>query len=88
MKYVVIYLVVVNIMTCLLYGLDKLKAIKDYRRIPEKVLLGMAIIGGSVGAAVGMQVFRHKIRKRKFKLGVPLIFVLQLAVIIYFGFVQ
>lgn len=87
MEYGIIYLCVINIITFLLYGYDKQQAKQKLRRIPEKVLLGLAAIGGSIGALWGMKVYRHKIRKWKFILGVPLILVLQIAIVIYFGFV-
>lgn len=77
MNYVICYLTVINIAAFLIYGLDKRRAMKDRWRIPESTLLGVAVIGGTVGAFLGMMFFRHKIRKWKFVLGVPLIFVLQ-----------
>ena len=83
MDAIYVYLVLVNVIAFLMYGLDKWKAKKGMRRIQEKTLLGMAAIGGSVGAFAGMQVFRHKIRKPKFYLGVPLIFILQAGIAIY-----
>lgn len=88
MEYVIIYLFVINIITFLLYGYDKQKAKRKLRRIPEKVLLGLAVIGGSIGALLGMKVYRHKIRKWKFIVGVPVILVLQIAAAIYLGFVH
>ena len=86
MKYLIIYLFVINIVTFSLYGSDKKRARWDRRRIPEKVLLGLAVIGGSVGAWMGMKVYRHKIRKWKFIIGVPMILIMQLLVISYFTF--
>ena len=55
-----IYLIGVNIVAFFLYGIDKRRAIKDRWRIPESTLLGIALVGGSVGAWAGMQMFRHK----------------------------
>ena len=86
MKYVMIYLAIINIITFSLYGSDKKRARWDRRRIPEKVLLGLAVIGGSVGAWMGMKVYRHKIRKWKFIIGVPLILILQILAISYYSF--
>ena len=83
MDYVVYYLLIVNVVAFLLYGLDKRKAIKGQWRIPEKVLLGMAVIGGAIGALFGMLVFHHKIRKWKFMLGVPVILILQIVAVCY-----
>lgn len=88
MKYVMIYLVVINVITFSLYGSDKKRARWDRRRIPEKVLLGLAAVGGSVGAWMGMKVYRHKIRKWKFIIGVPLILILQILAISYYSFVH
>lgn len=86
MKWFLYYLLIVNIVTWILYGVDKRKAIKGAWRIPEKTLILSAVIGGSVGALAGMMMFRHKTRKAKFMVGVPVIFVVQciaLAVVVY-----
>lgn len=86
MKWFIYYLLIVNLVTWILYGVDKRKAIKGAWRIPEKTLILSAVIGGSVGALVGMMMFRHKIRKVKFMVGVPVIFVIQciaLAFVVY-----
>ncbi len=88
MEYGIMYLFVINVITFLLYGLDKQKAKQNRWRIPEKVLLGAATLGGTIGALIGMRMFHHKTQKWKFKAGVPLIFVLQFAAVIYFGFVH
>lgn len=84
MKYVIIYLIIINLITCILYGVDKLKAIAHARRrIPEKVLLWFTFVGGSIGALIGMQVFRHKTCHTKFKILVPLFLIMHLALIIF-----
>lgn len=80
------YLVVINIMAFFLYGWDKFCAVKNKWRVPEKTLLVSAIVGGSLGAFVAMKIFRHKTLHLKFKYGVPLIFVLQIAGILYLHF--
>ena len=72
-----VYLMIVNIGAFSLMGIDKKKAIKKEYRIPEKTLFAWAIAGGSVGSIVGMQLFRHKTRHASFKIGMPLIFVVQ-----------
>ena len=74
------YLVIVNILAFILYGLDKQKAVRKLWRIPEAQPLGIAVIGGSIGAILGMQFFHHKTRKWKFKIGVPVFLALQLIV--------
>lgn len=81
MKYVIIYLLIINVITFLLYGLDKWRAKKDKWRVPEKTLLLMAAIGGSIGAFAGMKVFRHKTKHAKFVIGVPVIFILQVVLV-------
>lgn len=78
MKSVVIYLLTVNLITFLLYGNDKSRARRRAWRIPEKTLLGAAVIGGSIGALLGMSVFHHKTRKSAFYIGVPLILIIQI----------
>lgn len=83
MDAMIIYGISVNAIAFLLYGIDKWNAKKGLRRIPEKTLLGIAAIGGSAGAYAGMQLFRHKIRKPKFSIGVPLIFAIQVGVLLY-----
>ena len=88
MKDVIVYLFIINIIAFLLYGSDKKRARWDRRRIPEKVLLGLAAVGGSVGAWMGMKVYRHKIRKWKFIIGVPLILILQILAVSYYSFVH
>ncbi len=83
MDAMIIYGILVNVIAFLLYGIDKWNARKGLRRIPEKTLLGIAAVGGSVGAYAGMQLFRHKIRKPKFSIGVPIIFVIQIGILLY-----
>ena len=77
------YLIGINILTFLLYGIDKWKAQKDKWRIPEDTLIWLAIVGGSIGALLGMYLFRHKTKHKKFTLGIPAIILVQ-AVIGYF----
>ena len=77
------YLTAINAITFLVYGVDKLKAKKGKWRIPETTLLLLAIIGGSIGAWLGMKVWHHKTMHKKFKYGIPLIIILQLGVLLY-----
>ena len=83
MKVIAIYLLAINVIAFLTYGLDKLKAKKEMWRVPEKVLLLMAALGGSIGALLGMKIFHHKTQKWKFKIGVPVILVLQIAIVVF-----
>lgn len=69
------YLSVINFITWVVYGLDKGRARAGKWRIPEKTLLLLALAGGSAGALAGMLLFRHKTRKAKFFVGVPVMFV-------------
>jgi uncharacterized membrane protein YsdA (DUF1294 family) len=80
----IIYLVVINIVTFITYGIDKRKAIKKLWRIPEATLILLAAIGGSIGALLGMLFFHHKTKHRKFTIGVPVILALQLIICLYF----
>lgn len=79
MKYVLIYLLIVNALAFLLMLIDKQKAKKKKWRIPESTLMGFAAIGGSIGALLGMYTFRHKTLHKKFSIGIPVILFLQLA---------
>ena len=83
MNVVIVYVLFVNVVTFLMYGVDKWNAMKNQWRIPEKTLFGIAVIGGSIGAYVGMRLFHHKTKKPKFYIGIPLIFVVQIAMLIY-----
>lgn len=82
----VIYLLIINLAAFFLYGIDKRRARKNKWRIPEKTLLMIAALGGSVGALLGMTKFRHKTQKWKFKLLVPLCLILQVVLLVYLGF--
>ena len=81
---VLIYLAVINVVTFFEYGIDKWKAKKSKWRIRETALLGLAVLGGSVGAWLGMKIWHHKTQHKKFKYGVPAIIIIQLALIVYF----
>lgn len=78
-----VYLLVVNIAAFVVYGWDKICAKRGMWRVPEKILLLLALLGGSVGAMAGMAIFRHKTLHLKFRYGVPLIMILQLIGLIY-----
>ena len=79
MKQILLYLIAINVVAFLVYGLDKWKAKRDAWRISETTLLLLAAAGGSVGALLGMQIFRHKTKHVKFTVGVPAILLVQVA---------
>jgi uncharacterized membrane protein YsdA (DUF1294 family) len=85
---VLIYLAVINVVTFFMYGIDKWKAKKSKWRIRETALLGLAVLGGSIGAWLGMKVWHHKTQHKKFKYGVPAIIIIQLALIVYYLYEQ
>ncbi len=79
-----IYLAIINVFTFFVYGIDKWKAKRAKWRIPESTLLGMAALGGSIGAWLGMKTWHHKTLLKKFKFGIPLILCAQIALLIWF----
>ena len=81
MKTELYYLIAINIVTFIVYGIDKVKAMKGKWRISEATLLILAAIGGSIGALLGMKVWHHKTMHKKFKYGLPLILLVQIALI-------
>ena len=83
LKIMLVCLLALNIITFLIYGLDKFKAQHARWRVPESVLLGLAVIGGSIGAWLGMMVWRHKTQHKIFKYGVPLILIIQIGLLIW-----
>ena len=80
---IILYLIVINIITFFLYGIDKWKAKQAWWRIPESVLLGMAAIGGSIGAWMGMRVWHHKTQHAIFRYGIPIILIAQVALLVW-----
>lgn len=78
-----IYLATINVVTFFMYGIDKWKAKRSKWRISEATLLWMAVIGGSIGAWMGIKTWHHKTMHKKFKYGVPAIIILQIAIIVY-----
>ena len=84
MKYLVIYLIVMNIIGFFIMAIDKHKAKKHAWRIPEKMLFLASLVGGSIGTWAGMYVFRHKTKHWYFVIGMPLILVLHVVLILHF----
>ena len=78
----IIYLAVVNLVTFFLYGIDKWKAKRSKWRVSEATLIWLAVFGGSVGAWLGMKAWHHKTQHKKFKYGLPLILLMQIAAVV------
>ena len=84
---VIAILLLINIASFALYGSDKVRASRHKERIPERVLLGIALLGGSLGAGLGMWIFRHKTRHMRFVLLVPLLVAVHLYIVYLLMFV-
>ena len=83
---VLVYLAIINVVTFFVFGIDKWKAKKSMWRIREASLLTLAVLGGGVGAWLGMRVWHHKTLHKKFRYGVPVVIMIQLAIIGYIIF--
>ena len=77
------YHLAINVVAFIMYGIDKYKAKKAKWRIPEATLLLLAVLGGSIGAWMGMKVWHHKTMHKKFKYGIPAILLIQIALMAY-----
>ena len=86
LKNILVYLVVINILGFLAMGFDKWKAKKGRWRIPENTLFMFTILGGGIGTTVGIYIFRHKTKKLKFTIGMPLILILEILLFLYLQF--
>ena len=82
-SYLLYYWAIINIITFIVYGIDKLKTKRGKWRIPEATLLLLAIVGGSIGAWCGVKVWHHKTLHKKFKYGIPLIMAVQIGLCLY-----
>ena len=78
---VIAWLVIINLVAFALFGIDKNHAKKGQWRIPEKTLFLSAILGGSIGAILGMQLFRHKTKHWYFQIGIPAILIAQIVIV-------
>lgn len=81
MKYLLVYLLAFNLVAFVAFATDKSAAVRGAWRIPEKTLMLLATVGGSLGALLGMLLCRHKIRKPKFFIGVPVLLIVHIALI-------
>ena len=86
MELICYYIAGINILTFFVYGIDKWKAKNNKWRIAEATLLTLAVIGGSIGAWMGMRVWHHKTKHKKFIFGIPAIFIVQIALVSYLLF--
>ena len=86
MEFVALYLFLINALGLCLMLADKHRAKKNLWRIPERTLLGTALLGGSFGALLGMRLARHKTRKPLFFVGIPVLLALQVIVLIFSSF--
>lgn len=82
-KLIIGFIISINMVAFLFYGIDKIKAKRDSWRIPEVNLLLLGLLGGGVGSLIAMTIFHHKISKKKFYIGVPIIILLNLMGFIY-----
>ena len=81
-----IYLLIVNILGFAFMGIDKRRAVRSAFRIPEATLFAIAILGGSIGSILGMHIFRHKTKHWYFLFGMPIILILQIALVVLLYF--
>lgn len=86
LQFIIDYLLLANVVTFIAYGIDKYKAKKGKWRISEATLLLMAFVGGSIGAWLGMKAFHPKTMHKKFYIGVPTFFILQLAFAVWLAY--
>lgn len=78
------YLLLINIITYFTYAADKTKARQNKWRIPERTLILLALLGGSPAALLAMKHYHHKTRHLKFKLGIPIILIIQIIITFFF----
>ena len=83
-RILVFYLLAVNLLAFILYGIDKKRARNREWRISERMLIGIAVIGGCIGAILGMHVFHHKTRHWYFRYGLPVILIIQVLLVWFF----
>ena len=84
MKYLYYYLIIINIISFILFGYDKLSAKKQKNRIRNSTLLGISILGGSIGSIIGMYTFRHKTQTWYYKYTIPFMIIIQVILLIKF----
>ncbi len=82
MQYLYLYLLLVNALAALLMLIDKIKAAHKRWRIPEKTLLGVCAIGGSLGGLIAMKLFRHKTLHPQFSIGIPVMLAVHIVLLV------
>lgn len=80
---ILLYFIIINVIGFLAMAIDKWKAKNNAWRIPENTLFSITVLGGGIGTIAGMYVFRHKTKKSKFTIGMPVILVLEIVLVIY-----
>lgn len=80
--FIILYVAAVNVISFIVMGVDKRRAVKRAFRVPESTLFVLAIIGGSIGSIAGMHLFHHKTRHWYFLYGIPVILALQIILIL------
>lgn len=84
----IIYLIIINIITFIVFGLDKLFAIKKMSRVRNITLLSLVFIGGEIGAIIAMRMFHHKTKQYAYTVGIPLILLIHVSILIYIEFIM
>ncbi|EKQ53422.1 MULTISPECIES: DUF1294 domain-containing protein [unclassified Clostridium] len=84
LKVILTYFLIINFIGFIIMLVDKQRAIHKEWRIPEKTLIGISILGGSIGMLIGMSTFRHKTKHKKFTVGVPFILLMQIGLTILY----
>ncbi len=80
--FIILYIAAVNVISFIVMGVDKRRAVKRAFRVPESTLFVLAIIGGSIGSIAGMHLFHHKTRHWYFLYGMPVILALQILLVL------
>lgn len=83
-KFILFYLLTINLIGFVIMFIDKSRSIHKEWRVPEKNLIGLSMIGGSIGMLLGMHLFRHKTKHKKFTIGIPFILILQFFLMILY----
>ena len=82
-NYIIAYLIIINLITFIFFWNDKRRSKKEVWRIPEKTLMGLCVIGGSIGGLLGMRVFYYKTRHALFVWGIPIIIALEIGLVLF-----